>query len=152
MKTTRLLPCAAIALSALCGSDAEANGYAKPNGVPAVEIRMEMGEYFFSPSILRLVGGLPYVLRLENTGEMEHEFDAPALAGVSADSWVEVFGADGKAAAKIYGAPDEMVVFPGESVAWHFTPLHSLEAGIVCDLPGHREQGMVGRVIVRAAP
>ena len=156
MKMMKLTPALALVLAgALAASGAFASSGMSSraaDGTPAAEIRMEMGEYFFSPAKLQLVGGLPYVLRLENIGALEHEFDAPALAGVAADSWVEVFGPDGKVVAKIFGVPEEMILAPGESAAWHFTPLHALEAGIVCDLPGHREAGMTGRVLVRAAP
>ena len=97
---------------ALASSSALANGdsHKTPSGIPPVEVRIEMGEFFFSPSLLNLVGGLPYIFRFVNIGKVAHEFDSPALVAISESEKVEVVSPGGKVIAQIYGVPDEIIL------------------------------------------
>ena len=151
MKKSKVILMSLISL-ALASSSALANGdsHKTPSGIPPVEVRIEMGEFFFSPSLLNLVGGLPYIFRFVNIGKVAHEFDSPALVAISESEKVEVVSPGGKVIAQIYGVPDEIILAPGAQAVWHFTPRYSAQAGIVCDLPGHREAGMTGHFVVKA--
>ncbi|WOV91631.1 MAG: hypothetical protein R1F54_02990 [Candidatus Zeuxoniibacter abyssi] len=106
MKKSKVILMSLISL-ALASSSALANGdlHKTPSGIPPVEVRIEMGEFFFSPSLLNLVGGLPYIFRFVNIGKVAHEFDSPALVAISESEKVEVVSRAVKSSRKFTAFP-----------------------------------------------
>jgi len=94
---------------------------------PQSEVKIGSSEFKFAVSAQRIAAGQPVTLVLDNSeAESEHAVFFPALG-------VRLFAQAGEIVHKT-------VIFdkPGE-----FT--------FVCDLPGHREAGMAGKLVVRAA-
>lgn len=96
-----------------------------PLEAPQNEVKIVSTEFKFSSPSQRIIAGQPVTLILDNAhAESEHAIFFPGLG-------VRLFAQAGEIAR-------QTVVFdkPGE-----FT--------FVCDLPGHREAGMIGKLVVR---
>lgn len=123
-----------IVLSMVASLAALAAGCGRPSGeeeggVRRIEVVMtEKGpsEYAFEPKRIAVAPGERVEFVLRNEGKEEHEFEGET-AGL-----------------------EEVVVPPGKerAVAWT-APRKAGTYEIVCDLPGHRERGMVMAVEVR---
>lgn len=97
-------------------------------GVRRVEVVMtERGdrEYVFEPASVAVRPGERVMFVLRNRGRLAHEFEAPELG------------------------LEELVVPPGKErrVRWS-APARAGRYEVMCDLPGHRERGMVMTVVV----
>ncbi len=114
-------------LALLAAARAQADRASTPSGAPQpVEIKIVSTEFKFVPAKLWVVAGRPVTLVLDNSkAETEHGIFIPA------------FGF--RLAAKAGAIARKTAVFdkPGE---YEF----------ICDLPGHREMGMIGMMIVGA--
>ncbi len=108
--------------------------------------------WHFEPSILEFAVGQRMKLTLVNGGRVEHDVE---IAGVPAED-IEVLGgtenherlggehhSDGVVAAHAE---------PGTTTTVLFTPTQTGEYEFECTIPGHREAGMVGKVIVTPVP
>jgi len=87
-------------------------------------IQVEVSEYKFVPSTLRVNEGKTVRFIVKNTGKINHEFELKEL-GV------------------------EAVIRPGETVPVMVHPSKSGVYNLACDLPGHVEAGMQGELIVK---
>lgn len=105
-------------------------------------LRVEINEFRFTMDRFSLEGERPVVLTLVNNGKMQHEFASDLFAG--GDAEVELDGV-------IVGGKqiEEVELAPGKSVKVTFTPQKKGKVDFICDLPGHREKGMIGSVSVR---
>ena len=97
-------------------------------GPPAGSIKVSMTEFAFSPKDLSAPAG-KVVFYLENAGQTSHD--------------MVVFDSSQKQVAK------SDVVQAGNNLVFTIDNLAAGSYAIVCDLPGHREAGMVGTLTVK---
>lgn len=89
------------------------------------EIRINASEFKFEPSELRVKAGEAVRFIIVNTGSVDHEFE-------SDDARIE-----------------EVTIPPGRQRTVRWTaPARPGEYSFVCDISGHREAGMTGKIIV----
>ncbi|MBI4312896.1 MAG: hypothetical protein HY681_14120 [Chloroflexi bacterium] len=105
---------------------------------------VEEGKLEFAPLNARVVVGKKVMLTLHNTGRLEHDLlvaDIPAE--IEADAG---HGGDaGHAAAEV-----AVHTLPGTKASVVFTPTHPGTYEVLCTLPGHKDAGMVGHLVVVA--
>jgi uncharacterized cupredoxin-like copper-binding protein len=144
--------CAVLAWAALGGAALGAGDLAAQE--PRT-VRLTLGDarnrMVFAPKTLSFETGVLYKLVLHNAGPEKHELDAPELVSAVYTRKVEVLDADGRMLAEVKTPTlQEIEVAPGATVEWYFVPVRTVEDGeLLCDLPGHREAGMVGRFSIR---
>jgi plastocyanin len=105
--------------------------YYKPNGsatlLPNKTLTVQLSNYKFTPNTLTVASGTAVTLDLQNTASaMPHNF--------SLDAWSV-----------------SVNVSPGQSATTSFTPNAPGTYYFYCNVPGHAQLGMVGRLIVTAA-
>lgn len=88
-----------------------------------VEITIEATEYRFTPELIRVKAGQMITLKLHNKGTLKHEYE---VEGVD----IEIHASPGKV---------EQTTFSIDKPGTY---------EVVCDLPGHEEAGMVGKIVV----
>jgi uncharacterized cupredoxin-like copper-binding protein len=89
------------------------------------EIEVRMSEFRFEPATIEVRRG-KVKFKLKNTGFVEHDFVIPQLGLRSP------------------------VVAPGQEKEWEVEiKAQPGEYRIDCDIPGHREAGMVGTLVVK---
>jgi uncharacterized cupredoxin-like copper-binding protein len=124
------LPLIAIVLT----TSAPAQSPSKASGQP-----VNLVDYKFEPSTIRLTAGKPTILRLTNVAGQPHEFAAPEFFANAT-----VRAADAKSINK----EGEAEVAPGTHVDIELVP----KAGtyhLQCNKPGHAARGMQGTIIVK---
>ena len=108
--------------------------------------------WHFEPSILEFAVGQRVKLTLVNDGFVEHDVE---IAGVPAED-IEILGSAENHERLGGGHHLEGVVAahaePGTTTTVLFTPTQTGEYEFECTIPGHREAGMVGMVIVTPGP
>lgn len=112
---------------------------AQPVGGPVL---IEMVEFAFRPSVIRVQAGHLVTLRFVNRGQIAHQFGADYLRTVpvvSSDSRMRV------------DAPglETLRLQPGESATIQFVPRRRGRFQFACTIEGHREAGMEGVLEVR---
>ena len=112
----------------------------------AVQVFVTGREFAFEPSEVRLKVGEPVALTFSNEGTIEHDmvipefrFQAHQLGGVFR-TLIESFG-------HVHTEPHGRVV-PGEVYKGQIIPNMAATFTFFCSVPGHRDAGMVGKVIV----
>lgn len=122
----------------------------------AIEINFELSSnengMYFKPNHLEFKIGERYALKLVNTSETLHEFASDFLTSAVETEKIEVLDRNGNLMAEIVGGHPrgEIEVGPGAIVEWYFVPTKKGEnKEFVCDLPGHRQMGMVGTVTIK---
>lgn len=111
----------AIAVTALGASLAACGGTA---AAPASAIPLTMSEFRYSTPSIEIAAGEKATLELKNAGTVEH------------DLAIEAIGL-------------KVSVQPGRTATRKIGPLAAGEYEIVCTVPGHKEAGMVGKLLVR---
>ena len=106
-------------------------------------VSVELGEYFFEPNVITLQVDQPYKLELKTTGELKHEFTADAFYRSVA------FRKAQDASGEYKGPrPSEIEVFAGQQTDLYLIPTEVGEYELVCEIEGHKEAGMVGKIVV----
>ena len=106
----------------------------------------------FEPSDLRLKAGQPVRITFVNDGSVEHDLSIPGLNStgnvLDADHGAGHDGPNGHMHDSSAMAPGtvHMAVSPGEEVEVEFTPAAGT-FDMLCTYPGHREAGMMGKVV-----
>lgn len=110
-------------------------------GPQKVTLNVDMKEYRFDPDVLEVPAGAEVTVNLSNSGTLEHEMVIMVL---------------GKQATAPFDDDDEPNIYweheleAGQSAVVSFTaPSEAGEYQIVCGIPAHLEQGMVGKLIVK---
>jgi uncharacterized cupredoxin-like copper-binding protein len=106
-------------------------------------VSVELGEFFFEPDVITLQVDQPYKLELKNAGTEKHEFTADAFYRSVAfrkaqDTLGEYKGPH----------PSEIEVFAGQQTDLYLIPTQVGEYELVCEIEGHKEAGMVGKIVV----
>jgi plastocyanin len=110
-----------IALTAAAGIVAAACG-PSASGLP--EVRVVMTEFTFSPQRIEIPAGRKVEFKLTNNGRIEHDITAEGIG----------FHAH---------------VMSAERLAFDSGPFTPGEYDFFCSVVGHREAGMVGKIVVR---
>ena len=110
------------------------------------ELKIELTEYTFKPDTLTLRAGQPYVLELVNLGQLKHEFTAEEFFQTVAFRKAEDEAGEFKAP-----APKEIEVFAGKRMELFLIPTKEGVYDLVCEIEGHLEQGMRGKIVVEKA-
>ncbi len=128
-------------------------------------IMVIMGDNFFEPNQIKLGRGETIRFMVRNSGEFLHEFNIGTSAmhaahqkemsemmehgmitsdGINHERMKMGRGADGMMMA--HDDPNSVLLEPGKQaeVIWHFTTEVILE--FACNVPGHYESGMMGRI------
>lgn len=114
---------------------------------PETELTVEMSDFVYSPSSITLPAGQPVTLSLNNTGKIEHDFVVEAI-----DATTEVVQDNGSNAHHAHGAEQNYDLHvsarPGETSIVKLTIAEPGTYKIICSVPGHKEAGMIGELIV----
>ena len=118
------------------------------------EIVIEMGtsgdKMYFKPDHLDLETGKAYKIVLKNVDEIKHEFAGHELIEKIFTRKIEIAGPSGGLVAEIKGNIREIEVGPKREVEWFIVPIQTGEdIPMQCELPGHKEAGMVGTVTIK---
>lgn len=104
----------------------------------------------FVPAQLEFRVGKLYKLFIKNGSTVFHEFDAPEFVERVYSLKTEVYDKEGDKVAEVYGTPREIEMGPGVTVEWVFLVVRAGEnLALMCDLPGHKEAGMMGTISAR---
>lgn len=118
-------------------------GKAAADWANAKKVRVEMNEFNFVPNNLTFETGVPYIVELANTGNVKHEFTAGHF--FASVAWRKAESAETEVKVPFF---TEIEVFAGKSVELYFVPIVPGEYGLVCEIEGHLEAGMLGTVTV----
>ena len=114
---------------------------------PAVPLQVLVGaadsEFSFVPKIWNLETGKLYKVTLVNQGKIKHEWVAPEFMQTTWTRKVQVGGVEVK------GVISELELEPGTQADWYFVPIRTGEFEMGCEIQGHREAGMTGKILVR---
>jgi uncharacterized cupredoxin-like copper-binding protein len=108
------------------------------SSAPAASISIEMTEFMFTPKEMTVFSGKETTLELKNSGAVEHDFTIlkkGAAAKIPFDRE--------KQAADILA---EFKLGTGKSDTFKFSLPEPGEYEIICNIPGHVEAGMVGKL------
>ncbi len=83
-------------------------------------------EFVFTPKEVTVLAGQPVTLTVTNKGKIDHDFGVEAL-----------------------GVKSHTLIPPGKSASLEFTPTKKGSLEFVCSIPGHKEAGMKGVIIVK---
>ncbi len=106
------------------------------------EVRVEADEFRFAIDRPMLEAGRPIALTIINKGKMKHEFVSDLFAGADTEMESDGIIVEGKGI-------EEIELAPGKRVKVTFIPQKKGKINFICDIPGHREQGMMGAVSIR---
>jgi uncharacterized cupredoxin-like copper-binding protein len=158
-----------IAALAVATAAAQADATSAPRGETGpVEVKIISTEFRFLPAKLWVVAGRPVTLVLDNSGaETEHDIFVPALGfhlvAIAGEMPAKVSVPAGRAVALVLdntaAETEHGVIVPaigfrlqaktGEIVRRTIVFDKPGEYDFFCDLPGHSEAGMWGKLIVR---
>ncbi len=128
------------------GNDAKAHNDGHPEFVQVTLGVVETSRLGFSQDRIEVPVSHKVTLTLENNGGLEHDLK---VAGIPAD--VEKAESAHEGAAGGHGEAEVAVhTLPGAKASVVFTPTHPGTYEVYCTLPGHKEAGMVGKLIVTA--
>lgn len=107
-----------------------------------ISLGNESGQLQFFPNHLQFKAHQKYKLILTNPSPSKHYFTAKDFADAS---WTQKVQA-GKVEVK--GAIHELELKPGGAADWVFVPEKSGLYELYCSVPGHREAGMMGQIVI----
>ncbi len=119
-----------------------------------IDLRVQLGNtgnaLHFFPDTIQLETGKLYRLTLFNPSSQKHYFSSEGLSQAAFTRKVQVNGKDGKPIAEVKGYIREIEIYPESSAEWWFVPVKAGEFNdLKCTIPGHADEGMVGRVIIK---
>jgi len=114
----------------------------------AQEVRVEATEFAFGPATIEVTAGLPVTLTLANVGSVEHDLtvqEIPLAERSAAEGPMEghTMSAEAEQAQLHVAAP------AGQPAELTFTPTQPGTYEFACSVPGHKEAGMIGTLVVR---
>jgi uncharacterized cupredoxin-like copper-binding protein len=107
------------------------------------KVEIELGEMFFKPKLLVVQAGIPYEIKLVNSGKIEHEFTAATFFRSS--SIRKISSSNGEVRVPFFTG---IKVLPGKTVTVYAIPVVPGSFEMLCNIKGHREAGMEGTILV----
>ena len=95
------------------------------------------------PKTWNLETGKLYKVSFANEGKVNHEWVAPEFTWTIWTRKVEVGGVEVK------GVISGIELQPGTKAAWYFIPIRTGEFDMACEITGHKEAGMFGKISVK---
>jgi uncharacterized cupredoxin-like copper-binding protein len=124
-------------------------GCAAVSQQPVTEITVEASDFNYFPLSITVPAGQPITLLLKNMGKVEHDFvvDKINVTNVQASD-------TGPAAHHQMGdTPEYDLHFfarAGDTAVLNFTAMEPGTYEVFCSIEGHKEAGMIGKLIVAA--
>jgi uncharacterized cupredoxin-like copper-binding protein len=123
MKTRTLFLIAVLAIATLL--IVAGCGGSQPSSGKTSEVTLTLTEFKFTPDTLNAKVGEHVKVTLDNTkGTLKHNLKQ---ADLNIDTAVEA----------------------GQTATFEFTPTQAGTFNFICDVPGHKEAGMVGKIVVQ---
>lgn len=119
-----------------------------------IDIPIEMGSnddgMYLKPDTIELETGQAYKLILINVDEIKHELALNEMYERVFTRKVEASDADGNLITEVKGSIREVEVGGLKTVEWFIVPVQPTDGPveIACELPGHREAGMLANVTI----
>lgn len=115
----------------------------------ATEITVEAIDFAYNPLAVTIPAGEPVTLLLKNSGQLEHDFVIDKI------NVIDVHASDaGPAAHHQMGHEAQYDLHfyakAGDTAVLNFTALEPGTYEIFCSIEGHKEAGMIGKLIVAA--
>ena len=112
-----------------------------------VEFKVLLGakdeEFVIRPKTWNLETGKLYKVTLVNEGKVKHEWVASEFTLTIWTRKVEVGGVEVK------GVINEIELQPRAKADWYFIPIRTGSFDMACEIEGHKEAGMVGKIVVK---
>lgn len=116
-----------------------------------VEAKLQVSDFSFEPKTIEVQAGQQLTISMENTGAIEHDFVIMEVPMEAMDVHEEE-EEEGHSMEEM-GLEKEpalhMAAHAGESDSLTFVPTQPGTYEFFCSIPGHKEAGMVGSLIVR---
>lgn len=113
----------------------------------SVDLKVLLGakdnEFAIRPRTWNLETGKLYKVTLVNEGKVKHEWVASEFALTLWTRKVQVGGVEVK------GVINEIELEAGAKADWYFVPIRTGEFEMACEIEGHREAGMIGKIVVK---
>lgn len=107
----------------------------------------------FFPGHISLLKGERYVLVLTNPSPVTHEFASETFHTLVTTEKLKIFDERDKLVAYVVGPIVEVELLPGGRIEWTFVPQRTgTDIDLFCDIPGHKDAGMVGSMEIRPQP
>lgn len=106
-------------------------------------VKVELGEFSFTPSNLTFEAGKPYKLEIVNAGAVKHYFTAEEFYGAVAFRKAQT--SEGEFKAPFFKAIE---VFPDDQVDLYFVAVVPGTYDSICTITGHADVGMVGAITI----
>lgn len=116
-------------------------------GAAPTKVTVTMTEFGFEPNVIQTVAGSPVELTLVNKGAIEHDFviEVIPVADISSsNSGEHHMSTDEHSEYDLHTS-----TAAGETSTLTFTPTEPGTYQIICSVPGHKDAGMTGELIVK---
>lgn len=113
----------------------------------AEEVVVELKDNSFVPDEVVFLQGKPYRLVLRNVGDRPHDLvDSQFYHSIVVKAAISATGT--------VHTPHvhSVTVQPKATTTLYFAAVKPGEFGVICSIPGHREDGMEGRFVIRRQP
>ncbi len=131
----------ATALASLLAACAGASG-----GTPEGALTVAASQLRFTPETVEVVAGQPVTLVLTNSDSLEHDF---SVMEIPLEGEAEAHGAEHDMSGMAEEPALHVAAQGGQSGALEFTPTQPGRYEFICTVPGHKEAGMRGTLVVR---
>lgn len=123
-------------------------------------IQVSMSEMKYEPSQIEVKEGETITFEISNDGRMVHEFnlgthdmwdghahEMKTMMQKGMMNTRKLFHDKMKDAGMVHDDPNSVLLEPGQTAQITWTFSEDAEMGFACNVPGHREAGMVGEVV-----
>jgi uncharacterized cupredoxin-like copper-binding protein len=115
-----------------------------------VQLGSKTNQMVFFPGRITLNKGERYLLVLTNPSPVTHEFASETFMNHIETERVKVLDKQGDLAAYVAGSITEVELLPGNRIEWEFvTTSAGSNIDLFCDIPGHKDAGMVGGITIK---
>lgn len=115
-----------------------------------VQLGSQTNQMRFFPGEITLNQGERYLLVLTNPSPVTHEFASENFVKYVETEKVKVIDKSGNLVAYVAGGVVEVELLPGGRIEWEFIAKQPRDdIDLFCDIPGHRDAGMQGRIRIR---
>lgn len=141
--------CLMTVLMAACGSSSESSS---TTDLPTAEFTIVATDIAYDTDQLEVAAGQPIAITFKNDGFLEHDFSIMEIEHSGEVMSHDEGGMDGHDMGHMSDIPDVHVAaaMNGGSSSLEFTPSEPGEYEFFCTVAGHKEAGMVGKLIVNA--
>ena len=126
-------------------------GAAEPTPLPTAELNLVATDIAYDERYFEVLAGQPVKVTLQNEGALEHDFsimEIPHSGEVMAEEMHD--GESGHDMSNMEMDPEVHVAAgPGGSYSVEFTPSQAGEYVYFCTVPGHKDAGMAGTLLVK---